>query len=525
MPKSRMDDIKSVPQFPDNGDSKGPILKFVGITLALFLTLSFTQAYTKREEIKANWSKYHDDLLYIFAAPMFKPDDDPRSPVQFATDNFSDVMGEKVKSIFATFLSPIFTIFKLFTDALNQTLGGIFNVRALMGNMWKKWIEAMDIFNSRYNGTIHELRMTYVKLESSFQRIFAVATSSVYQALSLINSITSFFDLMIIVCIAILVVLVAMVILLFFILWPMIPLILVAIGIISAAGFGGAVGGMSDAFCFSRGTLVFTADGAIPIEKITIGTKLPNNATVLGTLEFGQALYDMYELYGVCVSGTHIVYMPDGTPCHVKDHPDAAHAWPSAEPVYCLITSDQKIHVLSDAGPLLFADWEELDSDDTASLKKWYKHVYTTLNGVEPHIEQSEKARNSEAGVTGTTHVMTPVGLSEIRGIRPGTSILDADGKFTKVRGVVKLDTSLACGLYSINESACVSTGSWIRIDTSWQQPAPDKELATPLYNLFTDSGTFRICEQVFIDMRDFSDVGSDKIHATYDWVLQSVAV
>jgi hypothetical protein len=518
-----MEDIKSVPQFPDDG--KGAILKFVGITLSLFLALAFTQGYTKREEIKDNWSKYHDDLLYIFAAPMFKPDDDPRSPVQFATDNFYDVMGEKVKALFATLLSPIFTIFQLFGDALNQTLGGIFNVRALMGNMWNKWVEAMDIFNSRFNGTIHELRMTYLKLQSSFQRIFAVATSSVYQAISLINSITSFFDLMIIVSIAILVVLVAMVILLFFILWPMIPLILVAIGIISAAGFGGAVGGMSDAFCFSRGTMVFTVDGVVPIEKVTIGTKLPNDAVVLGTLEFGQALYDMYELYGVRVSGTHIVFLKDGTPCHVKDHPDSHPAWPSAEPVYCLITSNQKIQVLSQAGTLLFADWEELSSDDTASLQAWHDQVYTTLNGKAPLQKQSENAQNSEAGVSGTTHVMTHVGLSEIRGIRPGTSVLDAHGNFTKVRGVVKLDKSLARGMYTINPNAAISAGAWIRKCDTWQQPNTDIMHVPDLYNLFTESGSFRICEQTFIDMRDFSDVGSDKIHITYDWVLQSVTV
>lgn len=519
-----MEDVKSIPQFTAE-DGKGPILKFAALSFALFLTLAFTQGYTKREEIKANWSKYHSDLLYMFAAPMFKPDDDPRSPVQFATDNFNDVMGEKVKAIFATLLSPIFTIFKLFGDALNQTLGGIFNVRALMGNMWNKWVEAMDIFNSRFNGTLHELRMTYIKLQSSFQRIFAVATSSVYQALSLINSITSFFDLMIIVSIAILVVLVAMVILLFFVLWPMIPLILVAIGIISAAGFGGAVGGMSDAFCFSRGTHIFTADGAIPIEKVSIGTKLPNDATVLGTLEFDSAMYKMYELYGVRVSGTHIVFMSDGTPCHVKDHPDSTPAWPSAEPVYCLITSDQKIPVLSNIGTLLFADWEELSSDDIGSLEKWYTQVYTILNGVSPPNKQSESARNSEAGVSGTTHLMTPVGLSEIRGIRPGTSVLDGDGNFTKVRGVVKLDRSLASGVYTLNRNTVISAGAWIYKGGIWEQPTPESNIVPELYSLFTDSGTFMICEQTFIRMRDFSDVGSDKINETYDWVLQSVAV
>jgi hypothetical protein len=520
-----MEDLKGVPQIIEVDDSKGPILKFVALSFALFLTLSFTQAYTKREEIKANWSKYHDDLLYIFAAPMFKPDDDPRSRIEFATDNFNTVMGEKVKAMFAALLSPIFTIFKLFTDALNQTLGGIFNVRALMGNMWKKWMEVMDIFNTRFNGTVHELRMVYIKLQSSFQRMFAVATSSVYQAMSLINSITSFFDLMITVCIAILVVLVVMVVLLFFVLWPMIPLILVAIGIISAAGFGGAVGGMSEAFCFAAGTRVATADGWTPIETITIDTKLADGESVLGVITLGSSLYNMYDLYGVHVSGSHIVFH-EGSPIHVEDHPDAIPTWPSALPVYCLITSNQKINVLSTAGPLVFADWEEISSDDTESLLRWNRQVYIMLNNAMPYSTVSETNYLSEAGVSGATHVMTPVGLSEIRGIRPGDSVLDSNGAFTKVCGVVKLKGSTTKGLYKMNTTSFISAGAWIRKHNTaeWGQLAPNMENNTEyLYNLFTESGSFRICEQEFIDMRDFSDVGVDRIHESYDWVLQSL--
>jgi hypothetical protein len=524
-----MEGLTGVPQFSvplgTEADNKGPILKFVALSFAMFLTLSFTQAYTKREEIKANWSKYHDDLLYIFAAPMFKPDDDPRSRVQFATDNFNEVMGEKVKAIFATLLSPIFTIFKLFTDALNQTLGGIFNVRALMGNMWKKWVEVMDMFNARFNGTVHELRMVYVKLQSSFQRIFAVATSSVYQAMSLINSITSFFDLMITVCIAILVVLVVMVVLLFFVLWPMIPLILVAIGIISAAGFGGAVGGMSEAFCFAAGTRVATVDGWKPIETIGLDTKLADGESVLGVITLGSSIYKMYDLYGVHVSGSHIVFH-NGTPIHVEDHPDALPVWPSAQPVYCLITSNQKIQVLSVAGPLVFADWEELSSEDTDSLLRWNRQVYIMLNNAVPYASVSETNYLSEAGVSGTTHVMTPVGLCEIRGIRPGDSVLDSTGKFTRVCGLVKLQGSTARGMYTINNNAAISAGAWIRLhpDAEWDQLSPNSDHSEPqLYNLFTESGSFRICEQAFIDMRDFSDIGIDKIHESYEWVLQSV--
>jgi hypothetical protein len=59
-----------------------------------------------------------------------------------------------------------------------------------------------------------------------------------------------------------------------------------------------------------------------------------------------------------------------------------------------------------------------------------------------------------------------------------------------------------------------------------WAQPKttlPVKEEVW--YSLFTESGTFLLLEPGYIGtaVRDFSDVGADRIHDTYDWVLDSL--
>jgi hypothetical protein len=363
--------------------------------------------------------------------------------------------------------------------------------------------------------------------------VYGVAASSVYAGLATINTIQSMIDLMIKVAITILVVLVVMMIFLFFVLWPFMPLILSVVLLIGGTAFGGAVGGMADTFCFAAGTRIQTADGdSVCIEDVRVGAKL-RTGDVQGIMKFQQHAYDMYELYGVQVSGTHIVYTADG-PIHVRNHPDAVLLASGAVELYCLITSSHTIPVLSNNGPLVFADWEEIETAD--ELRQWHRHVFTTLNGdaSAAYVEPSTVALASEAVLTGPTRVWTPLGPVSIRGISPGTFGLDAAGKPTRVTGVVCVANNQVAGARALNAcGAYISAGAWVQRHhdaATWTQPEPDSA-AAPLsddvlwYSLFTESGTFRLCEDTEIgtNVRDFSDVGADNLAQTYGWVLRAL--
>ena len=98
---------------------------FIALTAGLVFTLAFAKAYMNSAEVSANWSKYKSDPLYMFAAYMFKPDDDPRSRFQFAADNFIDNIMDYVHKIFTVFLQPVMNIFRLFTNSLTQSSNGL----------------------------------------------------------------------------------------------------------------------------------------------------------------------------------------------------------------------------------------------------------------------------------------------------------------------------------------------------------------------------------------------------------------
>ena len=497
---------------------------FVGITVALFLTLGFSSAYMKREEIMANWSKYRDDPLYMFAAPMFKPADDPRSRLKFASDNFVDVLLGLLEKIFSVFLQPVFKIFGLFTGALTESLSGLFNIRALLGNMWNRFNEMTDIFMRRFNRVFHQLRLTFAKLLDAMDKTFAVAVSAVYEGISTIHTITSFIDLLIKIVIAILVIMVAMIIFLIFVLWPFIPMILLVVGIISTTALGGAVGGMAGTFCFTGSTQIHTADGLKSIREIKLGQVLHDNSGIVqGLMEFDVVAEDLYELYGVQVSGAHIVYTQNGC-THVREHPDAIKTTTQDTKLYCLITSNRKIPVASSKGVLLFADWEEIHTD--VELEKWHRHVFTELNPGKPYINASSKILQTEAAVSKHTRVMTAIGPIEICEIRPGDHIMDAYGNQTRVTGIVRVAGSEISDALRINDTSFLSASTWMLKGGSWNHPANTEPVNSDevWYSLFTESGSYKLCDLLGSDgIRDFTDIGPDHIHETYDWVLESL--
>jgi hypothetical protein len=502
---------------------------FIGVTVALFLGLVFTLAFVNHTEIQKNWVKYRYDPLYMFAAPLFKPDDDPRSRMQFGVDNFKEVIGQNINNVFIRFLQPIFAIFKIFLDAMNQTLGGLFNIRMLIGKYWNAFNQMIDVFMRRFNMTFHQLHQTFTRLNHAFNRMFGLATSAVYAGLSTISTMTSFLDLMMKVIIIILVILVVMVILLFFVLWPFIPVILAVIAIISSTAMGGAVDGMSGTFCFDKSTIVQTADrGDVPIHQIRNGDILANGAIVNGTMVFKTQTNDLYELHGVVVSGSHIVY-EDDMPVFVHNHKHAVPVHPASDSVlYCLITSTHRIPIVSNIGVLEFADWEEISSDD--DLKQWHKQVFETLNSCTQTTDPSVDILHSESVLSGYTKIWTPVGPAEIRGIHPGDVVLDANGKPTIVKGVVCVDGSQVRTAAHLGGRAWISAAAWTSYDKKlWTHPEHCVPAAAngihEWYSLFTESGTFRLCEvgAIGLNIRDFTDIGSQRIHETYEWVINSL--
>ena len=476
----------------------------------------------------ANWKEYRTDPLFLFTAPLFKPDDDKRSRIQFATDNFFEVIEGAIMKTFAILLEPIFKIFKIFYESVVQTADGLFNIKAVMANMWDKWNKMTDPFMRRFNNGVHQFRVTFIKLYASMEKSFAVGVSSIYAGISTVQSILSFIDLIMTITIIILCILVVMMILLFFVLAPFLPLILTVLGVISGTAMAGAVGGMAGTFCFLKGTLVQTNDGPKPIESIELGDILYGESTVLGTMKFHTFADDLYTIDGVVVSGTHILYEND-IPIHVSDHPRATKYFAKESiDLYCFNTSNRKIPIVSSQGLRIFADWEEISS--IPDLQKWNEQVFHTLN---PDLNTTYSPKHipdyvllSESVFSHKTHIVTSSGTVPIHKVSPGDLLLDDSGVPTKVLGVIVTDASQILKSVPLGFDSHMSCASWVRgLDGLWSQPwkqsCPNTDNGK-WYSVFTESGSFQIVtEGGNTSVRDFTDLGPTNIDQSYDWVLQ----
>lgn len=508
---------------------------FLVVTAALGIGLVLANAYGNFEEVKSNWGKYRSNLMYLVAAPLFKPADDSRTPTQFAVDNFNEVVGGYIKATMRVFLEPLFGIFRLLLNGCDEMLSGILNVRGGLARLWQGWNSVTQVFFHRFATTANAFQGTTRKLYEAMSRIYGVAVSSLYTGLSSIYSVLSSLDLMVNIAIAALLVIIGLMFFFWFVLWPIIPLAIGAVAFISNTSSAAGVSGMASALsgCFAGDTRVaLEGNRQVPISAIRIGDVLLGGATVTGHMVFERTTDDVFEVEGIYVSGCHILY-GDYYPVSVKNSPNAKLVPGFDEPVYCLLTSDRRIPILNGSGRVrIFGDWEELP-DNLEAQTSWHIWVDSMLNNGTYLPDVPEPAQiGSQAAFSPATRILVPRGTVEIQTLRPGDLVLSAEGRATRVTGVVCVgaDEVDAVAPLDLSGGAFASSGIWLRGEPTqpWVKPATDALVAPPTCigfycHLFTDAGTFRVAigdTAEPIDVRDFSDVGMADLPKSYEWVL-----
>lgn len=494
------------------------------ISLALSYGLARIIVSSKIDEIIGNWAQYRCDPPILITANLFKPKTDPRSGADFAMDNFTFCTSELAKWALSMALKPVFDVFYQMVNAAIQSIGFTMNLRTLAASLYNGLMRIVDIFARRFNLTIHQIHRTFLLQVSAFQKANAIANASIYAGISILRTIMNLFELMIIVVISILVILVVLVIFLFFIFAPVLPVIIVAISIISATAFAGSVGGMAGAFCFDPETEVLMADGSRKSMKdVKNGDRLADKSYVTAVMRFKtEADTQMWSIDGVSVSGSHILYN-NGSPVFVRDYKHAVKLDVAPSTVYCLNTTSHRIPVKGLTKQWTFADWEELDD---VSMDDWDTLVRNKLGAVKRTCYQ--QTVESEAGLSPTCKVLikTADGIqkhTEIQNVVVGDYIADTGLEgWTMVVGVVDLVGSESKSYGQIGSVQC-SGANWIRnMNGQWCRASESQQWTgmlpvSRMVSLFTNSGTFKVDNIV---MRDFSDIGLDKIEESYAFTL-----
>lgn len=520
---------------------------FLMIVLGLLFGLGYVVASLERNSVMSNWTTRRCELPVMVASRFFKPDSDPRSPADFSSENFSFCVQTYVEKFMALFIAPIQS---LFSKQLNVTAGAgqmVNTIRKMAQTMYQAFTSYLGSYFKKFHASVFQMSRIVQHLRMAANRISAIATSMIYMGITLFRGMINSIQVVIRVVLIICAIMLAIIIILFFVLFPVIPIIMstltaivtivIALGAVMTSSVAGDAEKKKSGFCFAGSSRVsiLRKDGTIGIKRVEdivlddelchinphTGQRIVGKVTEV--MQFTGENVDMYEVNGIHVSGSHLIY--DSTTKEWKEvsrDGRAKHISVSYPYLYCFNTTSNQIPILTDSlETVLFRDWEEMDDHDHESQKEWVRFIYEKLNHSTAHSESLNDPCETPL-LCPSTPILTLCGWLSIRQLSIGDYILDEHDHPQKIIGIVKgrIYHTPASSISSLWRTAVYE---WEEGHWKWKRKTYE-EGTTPAMGiqLITENGTvvcWNLEEHRQEIIRDFTEIGHDEIHQTYSFV------
>ena len=529
------------------------MLPFIVLTIILTASLGYVIASMERTQVMKNWSTRRCQLPVMVAASYFKPASDPRTPSEFATENFNFCMKELVQRVTEIAMAPVVGVFGQQADSTSGLGEILTRVRKVVHTIYDQFMSYLSTFFTRYTQTVYQFSRIVQYLRSVFRRVNAMAVGLVYMGLTLIRGIMNTVDFVMFVIMVILGIMVALIIILFFILFPFIPLIMSVIAaliIVATATTAGTLSHYRSAFCFAGGTLVpvMKKRGVkhVPIEEVRVGDNLADGGRVTSCMVMSGEGVQLYSLRGITVAGSHIVEGVNGVWTTVEHDTRAKKYDGKVAYVYCLNTTTHIIPLIDNTDSYIrFRDWEEYDSSDVGGHIGWNYHVFSRLNRNADYNTWRDNLTAS-ASIASSADVLVVAGTQvfvnsaddtnmpesvSIKSVKIGQTIWDGFSKsYTRVIGIVHGVMLKGCcetGLIVWDDGMKVWRRTGISLDMrdgeEYERTDKYENGDTPGYMLITESGSFTVHgvqDRNPKHIRDFTEVGYDRIEETYEYTV-----
>lgn len=511
-------------------------IKFASVTLALFVGLAAMIAYAFRTNISANWEAKRCDPYVVPLAAFFKPEKDPRTPTQFARDNWSFCQKEYVQEAIRQAASGAQDLTDAEADVVSMTQGLIGVFADVFGDLWTFCHEAYSVFMDRMTGAAKLFHNMLIQLHSLVDRLQASVFSIIMALMSSMVAFINTVQFVLMVAIIVIGILLAMMIILFFVLLPISGLIVTvsAIAAVTVVVVATAISAaMVSGHCFTPETRVCMAagGGTRPIQAIRVGDVLADNGEVTAIHHF-HVPSELYSLYGVHVSGDHLVTHPDNPRrlIPVRDHPDSVRISQSlverikGQELWCLTTTTRRIPVKTTEGVVFFADWEEIPENREDTLEEWFIQVWYTLNGTgQPARLPVRSVLHSTAAISPTSRVgrQTWWGGTEwvqASDIQLGDTLAEGSGTVT---GIVRMGSDEVERAMELPGGVVISEAVWMRQENVWSPPRGFRfveMMPGQWLHFYTSKGTVPLAGGWVI--RDASDVGCEGLRPLVESVV-----
>lgn len=478
-------------------------------TLAFISIFAYFYAQLELQEIKANWNERRCEPLVMVMAALIQVDPN-KDPTTMAVENFQFCIGEIIDSSIAIFLAPMLELFSFQMDATKPITDSMNYLRAMAASLLKPLNDLFNTLWAKLMVVVYQSARIFFQLYSSMDRIFGIATATVFAGMSMYKGIQNAMGFVMQVIIAILIILCVLVIFLFFVMWPVIPLILTMIGILSATVYSANVSGMSGSFCVAPWTMVKVKEGYKRVHELVPGEEL-DEGVIEGILKVEGGADTCVRIDGIVISKTHLIRHA-GKWIMAGEHPDAEKVNNiDVGLLYCLNTSTRTWTVKGNDGDHSLRDWEELP-DSKESDATWEAFISSLLNN-DSILKHSAPGR----GLFGEdTEIYTLDSKKPISTVSIGDYIRDKVG-YTRVIGIYK-DTSELVPRSGPNPAVWSYSRRWTHPKVADCLPMTKNG-----YQLITESGTFIIESNILV--RDFTEVGADRIHETYSFTDSAINI
>jgi len=491
--------------------------KLLGVTIILSVGLSFLIALAYKDYILNNWEENRCRPGVVALSSVFKPSNDPRTGIDFAKDNWNFCQKQYVESAIRVATTEVRNLAESQSAVVDITSSVVDGISDTFTSLWKMCHKAFAMIIERFTTAAKMFRNMMNQMYAMVDRLQGIVFSIAMALVSLVMTFINTVQVTLLVAVIIIGIILLLQIFLFYIFAPISGLILTVATIIMTSVVivtTAITAAMISNACFTGETQIFLSSGDTKrIDQIKIGDILGDEGQVIAVHRF-KGGGNLYDLNGVHVTGDHLVYI-DYTMIPVSEHPDAKRINASEGDVYCLTTTNRRIPVRSNTGVIIFADWEEIDSEDMDSLERWYHSVWFNLNKSEPP-RPPVKVLRSEAGFSPDCMVQrkTLFGKEWVRtcSIKLG-DVLEHDGK---VIGIVEIDGAEASWFVELptpHGPQIVSCASWVNQYDEWKQPysftGPGLRPAKFLH-FYTERSTVTLGGTWVL--RDASDVGMTNI-------------
>jgi hypothetical protein len=491
-------------------------LSLIVVTLLLTAGFAMLVASADIEEIKADWNKRRCEVPVIIVGNLFKPSNDPKTPMEFSADNFRFCIKNLADEVLKVAFAPLMAVAGQQMNATNMMAGPMNSIRAMIANGMKTF---SDIFATQYKQyTAVQVHVTKIwhHIKFAMGRIGAIVTAIVYFGLSASVLVQNTMKLIMNVILIFIGIMAAMILLIWFGIIPFLGIIITMITLLASADSqtgGWITGGSANAgpFCVDPEAYIIMADGSKkPLRSVKIGDRLVSETEnlVTGILRVSSETHKIVSIHGVKMSENHPVFY--GKWIRAGTHPEAIRLDIKLKELICLNTTNHSA-LMYGTENITVGDWDEASEEE--DQKRWVQWVSQILN--DEFVTQ--KIPTNVPLCSDSVRVCTPDDpWTRIDTINIGDRILGKGG-YTRVigiyTGIIKSKSKT---------SDWISDGVWARTPKGWITcdglVSDNSEMLSGRF-LVTESETFYIMSnsEVYL-VRDFTEVGASRLNDCYSW-------